>query len=269
MALKFNLTLKQNKMKKHYLFFTLCIILTSNILIGQTTSTVAGKTPIRIETPKNWNKNKSKSAAAVYNAPPNCVIMDFTLNVVKRNGPVQHSVNFVQGASRFISTQEMNDAFSSADNLAVNLNIKGTDYLDLKAKLDSKYTEYERTQNTIEASHATIEHKAIVNGNGRFNGRSWYEGNTTVKLICYDDFMSSKTALDEKLKEFVQRYADSIAKMNADNNATNNGDTNSSSSTKFNGNNQTGILTPTLIIIIVIIVGTLILIIFIRRKRKI
>lgn len=212
-------------MKKNYVFFVLCIFLTGNTLIGQTASIVTKKAPIRIETPKNWNKNKSKHDSALYNAPPNCVITDFTLNVTKRNGPVQHSVDFVQGGSRFISTQEMNDAFSSADNLATTLKIKGTDYLDLKANLDSKYTEYEKIQNTIEASHATIQHKATVNGNGRFNGRSWYEGDVTVKLLCFEGYMKSKAKLDAELKEYVQQYADSISKIKENSNTNGNNST--------------------------------------------
>lgn len=250
-------------MKKNHVFLVLCIFLISNALIGQTVSTVTKKAPIRIETPKNWNKNKSKHDSALYNAPPNCVITDFTLNVIKRNGPVQHSVDFVQGGSRFISTQEMNDAFSSADNLATTLKIKGTDYLDLKANLDSKYTEYEKIQNTIEASHATIQHKATVNGNGRFNGRSWYEGNVTVKLLCFDGFMSSKAKLDAKLKDYVQRYADSIAKKNA----TNNGNTDTSSTTKQDNDDQTGVFKPIIIIIIIIVIIIIIIIIIIRRRK--
>lgn len=212
-------------MKRNYLLFVLSIIMASNTSFGQSTTIVTGKAPIRIETPKNWSKNKAMNDAALYNAPANCVIIDYTLNEHNRNGPVQRSVDFVQGASRFISTQEMNDAFSSAFDLATTLKIQGEDYADLKAKLDRKYSEYEKVQNTIEASHTTIQHKATVNGNGFGNGRSWYDSSLTVKLLCCDEYLCSKTKLDENLNNYVQKYSDSISKINSNNNPIDTGNT--------------------------------------------
>tara|TARA_R110002096_G_scaffold336495_1_gene529899 strand:- start:23 stop:772 length:750 start_codon:yes stop_codon:yes gene_type:complete len=249
-------------MKSNYLFFAICIILSNSTLFGQTTTTITGQAPLRIETPKNWNKNKAMNDAALYNAPANCVIISATLNEIQRNGPVQRSVDFVQGGSRFVSVQEMNDAFSSAYDLVTTLKIQGKEYLDLKAKLDTKYSEYEKVQNTIEASHATIQHKATVNGNGFGNGRSWYEGDVTVKIYCPDEYFRNKTKLNENLNSFIQKYSDSISNNNTNNIRTNDnnvGNTGNLDTEKTNNN---------LWIYIIGGIIVLLLLILIFKKRK-
>lgn len=251
-------------MKKNQLL-SIAIIFIGYASFGQTYSTVTGKTPIRLETPKGMSKSKSITKSAIYNAPPNCVIVDFTHNQPHRNGSVNATVSFVQAASTFVSTQQFNSSFDSAKNLATTLKIKGKDLLDLNAKLSNKQSQYQKMQNTINASHATIEHVAQIFGNGRFNGRASYTGNTTVKLLCIDPVLQSPAALNGELTRFVTQYADSLAT-----NIPNNGGVISNTSSTTNNNDIfKSTLGSNIWIIISLILIIILLIIILKRRKKI
>lgn len=212
-------------MKNKQLFIAVCVILTSSTIFGQTITTITGQAPIRVEVPKNWGKNKFKSDMATYNQPPNCVIISATVNDIEKNGPVTRSVSTIGANSRFVSTQELNSAYSNANNLAASLKIKGKDLADLKAKLDSKFSQYEKIQQQIESSHSIAKLSASVSGSGSglaFRGGAWYQGDITVRLLCLDDYYRSKTNLDENIKNFIKSYADSISSNNTINRQVNN-----------------------------------------------
>ncbi len=242
------------------LFFILIILSTKSY--GQSISTVTGKIPIDLVTPRHTAKNKTTSRSGVYNAPPNCVILDYELNLKRKNGPgAGGTVNFVQGGSRFISTQEMNNAFSNSVDFATSLKIKGKDLADLKLKLDEKHNEYQKLQNIIEASHTTIEHKASMNAQGKFTGaRSWYNADLNIKLLCVDDYLRSSADLKNNLREFVQSYSDSIP-ANAINTSPVEVDISNQSNQKFS-------LSPVIFIGILIFVSLVIIVVVPTRKRK-
>lgn len=174
---------------------------------AQTQTIVTGKAPISLETPKGWNKNKKLSKSVVYNAPQNCVILDYSLTRHHLNGAHSIGVDFVAAGSRFISHQEVNTAFSNALDLAVDLGIQGQDLLDLQVEFNQLQSHYESMQNLIESSHASIQHSATIWGKGAFNGRSWYFGSLNVTLLCCDAEHCSKQQMENKLYALVRDKA--------------------------------------------------------------
>lgn len=166
---------------------------------------------VKVETPKNWAKDKQKIGNSIYNAPKHCTILKANINTISANGPCDASIKNVAAGSRYISTTELNDAFSNAKNLAVSLKIKGDELADLNAKLDTKYSEYEKIQNQVESTHRTIELIARCNGAGAFNGRSWWEGKGSVQLLCCEDYVCSKPSLENHLSQFVNDYKKNTA----------------------------------------------------------
>jgi len=131
---------------------------------------------LHLEFPTQTRRNQEKTETAIFTCDPGEYIKNYKHVQTDGLGPTSFKIQEISAGAKFVSQSDLSAEYSEAINLAAELGYKGDKLAELKADLETKYSQYRNYANEIAASHETIEHTATIQGAGIGNGRTIYGG---------------------------------------------------------------------------------------------
>jgi hypothetical protein len=162
---------------------------------------------LHMEYPKNTKRKHEKHDNAVYAAPHCWTIIGATHYLRMDMGPVSYSWSQTPANYSLITSQEFNKISSSLTNYIGNINIADQYKIDLKSKLKEYLQSYQSEVLSLSNSHATLKHKATIQGAGWFNGRTIYDGYSNVQLKCVPSTTTDAKNLEAGLRVVLEQDA--------------------------------------------------------------
>lgn len=172
---------------------------------------------IDLETPHGLNRNKyvppSDYREAVYSPPQTCwVISDYRRVIRGANGPRDVSDDAQPANFSYLTRSEFESIQQEMLEIIAKLDVADNYKGELEAKIEEFIRSYSQYSHSISASHGQIRHRARVQGQGRFRGRSWYRAHINTTETCCPPEVRDSFSMRQTLKTWIDETAAKLPK---------------------------------------------------------
>ncbi|MEK6283020.1 MAG: hypothetical protein AABN95_21895 [Acidobacteriota bacterium] len=145
-----------------------------------------------------------------YSPPLTCwVISSHKLTVLSARGASYHLTAAPAGYS-FVTSNQYQQTYEDVKNLVLNMNILDKYKIDIVANLKQFTNNYASYSQSLSVSHGSLLLYVKLEGQGIFNGRSWFEGTVTDTETCCPPQITDPVALRTALTTWVENTVNAL-----------------------------------------------------------
>jgi hypothetical protein len=145
-----------------------------------------------------------------YSPPSTCwVISSYGLTDVSIRGASRH-LSAVPGGYSFVTSNQYQQVYDSMKDFVMNLNILDKYKIELLAHLQEFTNNYAAYSQSLSASHGSVLLYVKMESQGKYNGRSWYEGIVNTTETCCPPEIKDPLALKTALTTWVNNTVNSF-----------------------------------------------------------
>jgi hypothetical protein len=138
-----------------------------------------------------------------YSAPATCwVISSYELSDRSMSGS-SRTISAVPSGYSFIASNQYQQTYTNLVDFATNLNILDKYKADIILKLKEFTDNYSAYSQSLSVSHQSVLLSVTIQGKGKLNGRSWYDGVVSAKETCCPPEIRDAVTLESSLKQWV------------------------------------------------------------------
>ena len=159
-------------------------------------------------TGKNENKNKQYGPYRLVEGLNNCWVISAYQHVeMTAAGKYSAGVSHQPAGFKLNQSETYNSEYQNVRNYLLTLNLPKNVQATIEAKLNEFVKNYSAFSQSIDTSHAIVQHNVTLWGAGLGNGRSWYEGYVNITETCCPPELRDGAALRSTLKAWVDETA--------------------------------------------------------------
>lgn len=145
-----------------------------------------------------------------YSTPATCwVISSFNLSDRSMSGS-SRTISAVPSGYSFIANNQYQQTYTNLVDFVTNMNILNKYKADLILKLKEFTDNYSAYSQSLSVSHQSVLLSVTVQGKGKLNGRSWYDGVVSVEETCCPPEIRDAKTLENMLKLWVGETVDNL-----------------------------------------------------------
>lgn len=166
--------------------------------------------PFRKEAQAAKKGKVTHESTTPYSPPLTCwVISSHKLNVLSARGASYHLTAAPAGYS-FVTSNQYQQTYEDVKNLVLNMNILDKYKVDIIANLKQFTNNYASYAQSLSVSHGSLLLYVKLEGQGIFNGRSWFQGTVTSTETCCPPEITNPVELRTALTTWVQNTVNAL-----------------------------------------------------------